>query len=67
MSDTEVDERTEATVAEQRRVIAIQVASNRCEDFAQLLVFASQVEKYLEDGTVPPVTNSDPNPLDGPQ
>lgn len=63
----DVDERTEPSVEEQRRALAIQVAAQRCEDFTQFFTFAEQVEQYIADGTVPPVTNSDPNPLDGPQ
>ncbi len=35
------------------RVLALQVAANRCEDVADLIKFAAECEAYLINGTVP--------------
>lgn len=38
---------------QEMRVLALQVAANRCEDVADLLKFAAECEAYLINGTVP--------------
>lgn len=41
------------TVEQEIRTLAIQVAANRCENVDELIKFASEIEAYLLNGTVP--------------
>ena len=62
MSEQHVEIQPERpTIEQEARMLAVQVAANRCEDYTNIITFAAAVEKFLLSGEV---DNSYTNSLD---